>query len=123
IYQQQLVVRRDEQRITSLDDCRNLRVGTLGVSSAFRLLQARGFTNIVAFDGQIEPYLDLERGRVDAVLLDAPIATFLAAPNPNLKEIGAPLAPGEYGIGLARRDEELQGALDEALHALLANGR
>src|SRR6185503_21303051 len=39
IFQLQLTVRRDDNRITSLDDCKNKVVGTLGNTAASRLLQ------------------------------------------------------------------------------------
>ena len=34
------------------------------------------------------PYMDLELGRIDAVLLDLPIAVYYAQPNPKLKFVG-----------------------------------
>src|SRR6185503_14613793 len=42
IFQLQLTVRRDDNRIKSLDDCKNRTVGTLGNTAASRLLQQQG---------------------------------------------------------------------------------
>jgi polar amino acid transport system substrate-binding protein len=123
IYQQQLVVRRDNQQIQSLDDCRTLALGTLAGSAAERVLEDFGCTNVEAFDGQVEPYLDLELGRIDAVLLDTPIVTYYGLTNPNLKQVGMPLGRGEYGIGLRADDRELATALDEALGELMRTGQ
>src|SRR6185503_13440930 len=39
IFQLQLTVRRDDNRIASLDDCKNRVVGTLGNTAASRILQ------------------------------------------------------------------------------------
>ncbi|MBS0210613.1 MAG: ABC transporter permease subunit [Planctomycetes bacterium] len=123
IYRQQLAVRRDEQRITSLEDCLNMTVGTLSGSAADRLLKSRGIRQIVGFDGQIEPFLDLEIGRLDAVLLDNTITTFFAEPNPKLKLTGPTLGRGEYGIGMRQEDAVLAEAIDAGLHELMVSGQ
>ncbi|HEX4147704.1 MAG TPA: ABC transporter permease subunit, partial [Pirellulales bacterium] len=123
IYAQQLVVRADDHRIRSLADCQTLPVGTLAGSAAERLLIDRGLRHIVTFSGQVEPYLDLELGRLDAVLLDTPIVTYYAASNPKLKSVGPAIGHGEYGIGLRQDDRALAAALDEALERLITDGR
>ena len=75
VFTLQLVVRKDETRINSLDDCRKagIRVGTLGDTAASRLLTQEKipFRN---YDSQTTPYKDLEQNQLDAVLLDLPIA-------------------------------------------------
>ena len=123
IYTQQLVVRAGEQGITTLEDCRNRAVGTLSGSSADRLLQATGIRNIVGFTGQVEPYLDLELGRLDAVLLDSPIALYYAGSNPKLEFVGQAFAPGDYSIAVRPADARLAEAIEGALGELFANGR
>lgn len=121
-YALQLVVRKDEHRIQQLDDCRGYAVGTLSGTAAERLLVRTGVRDIVGFDGQVEPYLDLELGRLDAVLLDLPIAIFYARDNPQLRFIGERLAPGDYGIALRHDDKVLHAALDRALGEIFASG-
>ncbi|HEX7446101.1 MAG TPA: ABC transporter substrate-binding protein/permease [Pirellulales bacterium] len=122
IYAEQLVVRREEQQIASLADCRGRLVGTMAGSAAERLLAGTGIETI-AFDGQVEPYLDLELGRLDAVLLDTPIVTFYGETNPRFKLAGGHLARGEYGIAARPKDENLIAAIDEALGELMRSGR
>ncbi len=124
IYKQQLVVRHeDEDRIKGLDDCLDKPVGTLINSAAERLLVERGIEQVISFDGQVEPYLDLELGRLDAVLLDTPIALYYGATNPKLTYAGEPIGRGEYAIATRPEDEDLMAALDEALAELVQNGR
>jgi polar amino acid transport system substrate-binding protein len=122
VYTQQLVCRRDDDRIRSLDDCRDKVVGTLGGSDAERILQEHDIPH-ESFEGQVEPYLDLELGRLDAVLLDTPIALFYASTNPALRYVGESFAPGRYGIALRPEDRALAAALDEALGELMRSGR
>ena len=121
---QELAIRKSEaERIRSLDDCRTRIVGTLAASAAERLLTSRGFTDIVAYDGQVEPYLDLELGRVDAVLLDSPITTYYGRTNPAFAFLAAPQGEVQYVLAVARRDEPLVAALDAALGELIRNGQ
>lgn len=123
IFSQQLVVGADEQSIQNLEDCRERGVGTLAGSAADALLQAAGVKDIAAFDDNVAPYLDLEIGRLDAVLLDQPIAIYYASTNPKLKLIEPTFAPGEYAVGLRPADENLARAVDLAIGELLKSGR
>ena len=122
IYAEQLVVRTDERNIIALDDCRGKLVGTMAGSAADRLLRQNGIEP-VAFDGQVEPYLDLELGRLDAVLLDTPIVAYYAEINPKFKLTGGHLAQGAYGIAARPDDRELIAAIDTALGELMVSGR
>jgi polar amino acid transport system substrate-binding protein len=122
LYAEQLVVRRDERHIAGLDDCRGKLVGTMAGSAADRLLRQSGIEP-VAFDGQVEPYLDLELGRLDAVLLDTPIVAYYAEPNLKFKLVGGRIAPGAYGIAARTDDRELIAAIDLALSDLMISGR
>jgi polar amino acid transport system substrate-binding protein len=122
VYAEQLVVRRDERRVVTLDDCKGKLVGTMAGSAAYRLLGQMGIEP-VAFDGQIEPYLDLELGRLDAVLLDTPIVAYYAETNPKFKLVGGRIAQGEYGIAAQPNDRELLAAVNLALSDLMVSGR
>lgn len=123
VYEQQLVVRRGDERIRSLDDCQEMAVGTLAGTAAERLLEERGVREVVGFEGQVEPYVDLELGRVDAVLLDLPIAIFYASMNPRLEFVGKNVGQGTYGIAVRQADADLAAALDDALEELITSGR
>lgn len=117
-----LAIRHDNQSIATLDDCRDKAVGTLSGSAAQRVLEQHGIKHIVGFDGQVEPYLDLELGRLDAVLLDGPIATFYAQPNPRLQVIDIEADDMLYVAALRRGDDVLREAIDLALHDLMVDG-
>jgi polar amino acid transport system substrate-binding protein len=123
-YKQQLVVRADDDRFASLDECKakDAVVGTLGETAAERLLDQLEIEKRI-YDGQVEPYLDLELGRIDAVLLDLPIAAYYARPNPKLKYVGEPTAEGYYAIAFRPEDEELARQVDDAIVRLVESGR
>jgi polar amino acid transport system substrate-binding protein len=124
VYSLQLVVRRDEERFASLEDCQRLGavVGTLEDTAAQRLLNQMDIPTKI-YVNQTEPYLDLELDRIDAVLLDLPIALYYAKPNPRLKFVGAPLAAGYYVIAFRKDQQALAEQFDAALERLLESGR
>jgi polar amino acid transport system substrate-binding protein len=122
VYSQQLTVRADETRIKGVDDCLDRPIGTLSGSAANRLLTRLGAGKITAFEGQIEPYQDLKIGRVDAVLLDLPIAVYNTLDDPLLKFVGPRVGFGYYGAGLRPEDRELAAALDDALSVVMRDG-
>jgi len=123
VYRLQLVTRADDDRIATLQDCKTLaaKVGTLGETAASRLLEQMGIEAKV-YDGQMEPYRDLEVGNVDAVLLDLPIAQYCAKPNPKLKFVGAPVGKGLYAAAIRKDRTELAERIDAALQRLLESG-
>jgi polar amino acid transport system substrate-binding protein len=123
VYTLQLVARADDNRFDNLDDClrREAVVGTLEDTAAERLLDQMGIAKKV-YGNQVEPYLDLELGRIDAVLLDLPIAIYYAQPNPKLKFVGKPLGSGYYAIAFRKEQEQLAAQFDKALAQLIKNG-
>lgn len=120
---EQLTVRKETQNIESLKDCKNKVVGTLKASLAHRMLEAQKDIQVRSYDGQINPYQDLENKRLDAVLMDFPIALYYGSPNPKLKSVGAPIGRMEYGIGLRRGDTPLAHDINAALKRLSQNGK
>jgi polar amino acid transport system substrate-binding protein len=95
VYTLQLSARADESRFDSLEACKEAGgvVGTLEDTAAERLLDKMHVKKRVYGD-QVGPYLDLKSGRIDAVLLDLPIATYIAKPMPELKFVGPARNPG-----------------------------
>jgi polar amino acid transport system substrate-binding protein len=121
IFQLQLTVRRDDDRIRSLDDCKNRIVGTLGNTAASRLLHQQG----IPFRSYADPvgaYRDLELKRLDAVIMDVPAEAFYARSNPKLKQAGPPFTRGLYVIGLRKGDEALKTEVDAAIDKIIVDG-
>lgn len=121
IFQLQLTVRREENRIHTLDDCRTRVVGTLANTAATRLMAKEK----IPFRGYADPvaaYRDLELGRLDAVLMDVPMELFYARQNPNFKPAGEPFHRGAYIIGLRKGDDALKAEIDAAITTLLRDG-
>ena len=121
IFQLQLTVRRDDNRINSLDDCKNRVVATLGNTAASRLLEQKGIP-MRSYEDPPGAYRDLELRRVDAVVMDVPAEAFYARSNPKLKPAGPPFTKGLYVIGLRKGDEQLKAQIDAAIKQIIVDG-
>jgi His/Glu/Gln/Arg/opine family amino acid ABC transporter permease subunit len=121
IFQLQLTVRRDENRIQSLDDCKNRVVGTLGNTAASRLLQQQNIP-YRSYADPVGAYRDLELKRIDAVVMDVPAEAFYARDNPKLKPAGPPFSRGVYVIGLRKGDDALKAEVDKAIETIISDG-
>ncbi len=122
VYTEQLVVRKGDSSIKSMADLKGKKVGTLSGTVAQDILMGMGGVNVKIYSGQVEPYQDLALGRLDAVLLDLPIAAYYAKPNPMLKYAGPPAGEGLYAIAMRKNDKQLKKKLDKILLKLYRNG-
>ncbi|MBX3020193.1 MAG: ABC transporter permease subunit [Bdellovibrionales bacterium] len=118
-----LTVRKSTDDIHRLEDLENQRVGTLTASLAQRILNEQSFPmKLVTYDEEMHLYNDLAFGRIDAVLLDEPIALYYAKPNPQLKIVGGPIGLMDYGIATRKNDPEFSARIDQALQKLISDG-
>ncbi len=122
VYAQQIVARSNTDGLTNLASCQGRRVGVLSSSVAERLVQKMGGADLKSYPGNVESFRDLKAERIDAVVLDLPIAIFYAKPDPALKLSGEPFAPGYYGIGLRKEDTTLAAAINSAITDLYGDG-
>jgi polar amino acid transport system permease protein/polar amino acid transport system substrate-binding protein len=120
LFAERLVARTGDARVHDLASLRGLRVGTLANSLAWDLLEQAGAVR-VPYEGQDEPFIDLTRGRTDAILLDDIIVARYGN-RPGLAVVGD-VAEGEYAIGVARQDPALARAVDQALGEVIASGQ
>ena len=122
IYTEQLVVRKNETAIQDVRDLKGKKVGTLSGAVAQDILMNMGGIDVRIYAGQVEPYEDLALGRIDAVLLDLPIAAYYGKPNPKLRYAGEPMGEGFYGIAVRKEDAALREEINRVLVNLLRSG-
>ncbi|MBA3539315.1 MAG: ABC transporter permease subunit [Deltaproteobacteria bacterium] len=122
IYAETLAVRHGSP-YKNLADLKGKRVGTLNQTVAHDLLRAEPL-EVVIYEGNEEPYIDLEQGRIDAVLLDNIIADRYGciAARPSIVCVPDEIARGTYVIGARKADADLVKAIDSALAAMRADG-
>src|SRR5262245_50147441 len=116
-----ITVRLDETRIRIPEDLPTRTVGTLKASLAERYLQELGVTDVRTYDNQAHPYIDLLLGRIDAVVMDTPIALYYAYGdrfhNTELPSTKFPIA-----IGIRKDDTKLLAAVNDALAQMKTDG-
>ena len=122
VYSQQIITRKDNHTLTNLPSLKGNIVGTLSGTVAQRIMDHAGGIDVRVYPGQAEPFRDLNNGRIEAVMLDLPIAVYYLTKEPTLKRSGEPFAPGYYGIGVRKEDETLLLAINKAIAELQADG-
>lgn len=117
-YAQQIVTRKNTDGLTRLEDLRDKAVGVLSATVAQRLVEKMGGADMRIYPGNVESFRDLKAQRIEAVVLDLPIAIYYAQPDAELKFSGEPFAPGYYGIGARKQDVALLTAINKAIEEL-----
>jgi len=120
VYGETLAVRIGS-KLHTLAELSGRRIGTLNQTVAQDLLQAQ-HAEVVLYEGQQEPYMDLSHGRVEGVLLDHVIADRYGCGQPGLSCVKQDLARGTYVIGMRPSDVELATRVDAALSRLIDSG-
>jgi polar amino acid transport system substrate-binding protein len=123
VYAETLTVRAGSP-IRSVFDLAGKRIGTLNQTYADDILRRLYGDAVKVYEGNEEPYTDLELGRTDAVLLDNIIADrYGCTPShPALLCLPYDVARGSYVVGIRKADPELKQAIDGALAAMRADG-
>ena len=122
VYSQQITVRRTTRDIQSFDDLKGKKVATLSGTAAEDILRGSPAIQAVVAPEIIYSYRDLENGKVDAVLLDKPIAVAYGASNPKLMNVGDSFKEGRYVIAFRTEDRELHDAVNAAIADMKKSG-
>lgn len=99
------------------------RVGTLPGSMAERIATRSGAEVRTYEGGQDELYDDLKLGRLDAVLLDEPVAHYYGDIDPRLETVRGDFGVVQYAVAVRLDDAERLAQVNEALSALEREGR
>jgi len=116
-----ITLRLDENRINRAEDLRGKTVGVLKVTFAEKYVAGLGNVTIRSYDGQVQPYIDLALGRLDAVVMDTPIALYYAA-GPQVKNIELTSARMAFGAGIRKTDTDLLQQINTALESMKRDG-
>lgn len=113
--------RLDDDRIQRPEDLAGLKAGVLQATYAETYVQKIGGVQVSSYLSQVQPFIDLALGRLDAVVMDTPIALYYAA-GPQVKNIEIPGARMSFGVGVRKEDEALLGQINAALEMLKQDG-
>ncbi len=120
IFSEAMTVRADEMRVQTFKDLEGKRVGTLAATLAQNILEANGKIQVVPYPSPVESMRDLLAGRLDATLLDYPIASFYLVSG--LKNLGEKVGEGTYASGIRKDSPILRGKINQVLHELWVSG-
>jgi polar amino acid transport system substrate-binding protein len=116
----------DAARFRTIADLAGRRIGTLGSTLAFDILQQAERTHgiaVVPYENDVHPYSDLALGRLDAVVLDAVLAERGVSRNPGLTNAVGAVGVGRYVGILAPEATALRDEIDGVLKAAMRDGR
>src|SRR5213594_898104 len=116
-----VTTRADDLRVHQANDLRRLTVGVLRVTFAERYVESLGDVTIRSYDGQVQQFVDLELGRLDALVMDTPVALYYAT-GPQVRNIEIPAARMAFGIGIRKGNEQLLRQINDAIEAMKQDG-
>lgn len=119
---EKLVVRADDRETKNLSDLKGKRVGALKNSLAEKILKAQGSFEVRTYEGEVNAFEDLKIGRLDAALVDFPIALYYASWNKELRVTGEPIGEVIYGVAMRLNDSLLLSNVNKALVDMIRSG-
>jgi polar amino acid transport system substrate-binding protein len=120
---EQIVTLAKSPDYLSLLDLRGKKVGALKNSLAERILNSEPGIETLTYEGEVNAFEDLKNSRIDAALVDAPIALYYASWNPDMKLTGEPVGKVLYGIALRTDDIQLVNEVNVAIQKLISDGK
>ncbi len=119
----QIVIRRGDAPIDDLAGLRGKTVGTLKSSQMEYLLSNTPGVEVRSYEQEIDAYSDLKLKRIDATVMDFPIAVYYAQPDRELQFTGKPVGRIEYGIAVKKgADPRLLAELNVGLSTMMKDG-
>lgn len=119
-----IMVKKDNESIKTAEDLKGKKVSVqIGTKSANFLKENFPETQLVEVEKNIEMFLELESGRVDAVVTGRPAAKVYAKEHGTVKVLDVELTQEYYGFGIRKENKEFTKAVNEALKRLKENGK
>ncbi len=96
-----------------------VQLGTTGERRAGQIKNA----HIISFENIGAAFIDMENGRLDAVINDRPTTELIIQQRHAAKIVGPTLTAERYGFAVTKDDEELLSAINLALAKIKSDGR
>ena len=120
---QAIAVPRYDTTTAGVDDLRGktiaVQLGTTGERRASQIPDAE----IISFENIGAAFIDMENGRVDAVINDKPTTELIIRQRGEAKIVGPTLTAEEYGFAVTHNDKNLLAAINRALAKIRTDGR
>lgn len=119
---EQIIVREGTKDINTISDLLGKRVGTLRGSLAERILNGHEDIVVASYPSEVASFEDLKYGKLDAVLIDEPVAKYYAAWRDEYELVGGPIGEVNYGIVVKDDPYFLDSVINKGLKIIIANG-
>lgn len=116
---EQIVIRNHDDDLKNLKDLEGKKVGCLKFSLAENILNDHGNIEVRSYEGEANAFADLKNERLDAVLVDEPIAIYQASWNPEFKLTGQPIGRVVYACALKLEDTLLLKKVNFAIESMI----
>ncbi|NMB41387.1 MAG: basic amino acid ABC transporter substrate-binding protein [Firmicutes bacterium] len=121
---QTVVVREDEEEIKSVDDLDGKIVAVqLGTTGDMEAEERFPVENIRQYNKINEGFLDLANKRVDAIIIDVPVAERYIEIKGGCKTVGGVFTEEYFGIAVSKENPELLEEVDRVLADLKESGK
>lgn len=125
---QAVIVRAGETRVTSVEDLANLNIavqmGTTGAAKAEEIKGTADDTSLKQYEKVNEAFMELTNGRVDAVIIDAPVGASYMKQFEGLEVVEEIAFEDEqFGIAVRKDDEKLLNDVNTALDNIMSSGK
>lgn len=119
---QAIAVKSNERSIRSKKDLAGKKIGaqlgTTGEIVAKRIPEAE----VISFDNIGAAFIDLENGKIDAIINDKPTTQRIISAKGGAKIVGEPLTSERYGIAVRPEDKKLLRRINSALAIIDVSG-
>lgn len=118
-----LCVRQEEERIARPADLEGRAAGVQVNTTSQYMLEQQGGVDIRKYASMDLALLDLQQGRLSAVVGDAPTIQWMISRSfPGLKMVGELLTQDQYGFVCRKEDKDLVAAVNQALERVRGAG-
>ncbi len=116
---EQIVTLSNSADFKNLKELKGKIVGCLKFSLAEKILTEHGGINVRSYEGEANAFADLKNERLDAVLVDEPIAIYQASWNPDFKLTGEPIGKVIYACAMRLEDTLLLQKVNFAIESMI----
>lgn len=128
----QIIVTRADSDINSKSDLKGKKVGAQNESTAVDAVEAEKDVmdtfdggKLITFEDNNEALMDLEAGRLDAIIVDEIMARYYIKQRgeDKYKILSENFGDEQYGVGMRKGDENFTKAFNSALSEVIADGK
>lgn len=117
-----IAVPLDDTVTVGPDDLQGLRLGAQLGTTGERMAHRVPGAEIFSYESIGVAFIDMENGRLDAVINDEPTSRIIIAQRQSAKLVGERLSDEQYGIAVRKSDSTLAAKINTALIILSEDG-